>query len=238
MAVIGFSPVVRVPLDVVPGRRNQPLDHCWVDGGSVGDHLAGSALPVLVDRPVDVAPHPVDLDVALVDEPAVARRVTAEPRGVGQQRGEPLYPPEDGDVVDLDSAFDQQLLRVPVRQAVAQVPADRDHDHLSREPEPANADLGGSQGRGWVDRFTDQASPMWPDLAYGQRNRAIRVYRCRCSRRFHHARRVRACRSSRRCSQCWNAMSPGTSPSMATGTCRGAVRFSRTIASRAAPAER
>src|SRR5258706_12687341 len=43
---------------------------------------------------------------------------------------EPLHPPEDGAVVDLDSAFDQQFLHVAVRQAVTQVPADRDHDHL------------------------------------------------------------------------------------------------------------
>jgi hypothetical protein len=27
--------------------------------------------------------------------------------GVGQQRGEPLHPPEDGYVVDLDAALDQ-----------------------------------------------------------------------------------------------------------------------------------
>jgi hypothetical protein len=27
--------------------------------------------------------------------------------GVGQQRGEPLYPPEDADVVDLDATFYQ-----------------------------------------------------------------------------------------------------------------------------------
>lgn len=32
--------------------------------------------------------------------------------GVGQQRGESLYPPEHGDVVDLDPAFGQQLLNV------------------------------------------------------------------------------------------------------------------------------
>jgi putative transposase len=39
-------------------------------------------------------------------------------------------------LVDLDPAFDQQLLHVAVRQAVTQVPADRHHDRLSREPEP------------------------------------------------------------------------------------------------------
>jgi hypothetical protein len=38
--------------------------------------------------------------------------VTAEPGGVGQQRGEPLHPAEHGDVVNLDAALDQQFLYV------------------------------------------------------------------------------------------------------------------------------
>ena len=37
-----------------------------------------------------------------------------------------------GDVVDLDAALGQQFLHVPIREAVAQVPADRDRDHLRR----------------------------------------------------------------------------------------------------------
>jgi hypothetical protein len=39
-------------------------------------------------------------------------------------------------VVHLDTALGQQLLDVSIRQAIAQVPADRDRDHLRREPEP------------------------------------------------------------------------------------------------------
>jgi len=49
--------------------------------------------------------------------------------------GEPLDPPVDSDVIDGDCALGQQLLDVPVGQAIAQVPADRDRDHLTREPE-------------------------------------------------------------------------------------------------------
>src|SRR5689334_25122127 len=63
-------------------------------------------------------------------------------------------------------------------------------------------------------------------------------YRWRCSRRFHHARRAWAWRSSRLCSQCWYATSAGTSPCTQIGRYLGAVRFSRTVASRAAAAER
>ena len=43
-----------------------------------------------------------------VDVPAVARRMPGESGGVGQQRGEPVHPPVDGHVVDLDAAFGEQ----------------------------------------------------------------------------------------------------------------------------------
>jgi hypothetical protein len=50
-------------------------------------------------------------------------------------RSESLDPPVHGDVIDGDAALGQQLLNIPVRQAVPQVPADRDRDHLPRKPE-------------------------------------------------------------------------------------------------------
>jgi hypothetical protein len=53
--------------------------------------------------------------------------------GVGKQRREPLHPPVDGDMVDLDPALGEQFLDITVRQPVAQVPADRQHDHIGRE---------------------------------------------------------------------------------------------------------
>jgi hypothetical protein len=56
--------------------------------------------------------------------------------GVGGQRGEPLYPPEDGDVVHVDTTLGQQFLNVAVGQSIPQVSADRDGDHPRREPEP------------------------------------------------------------------------------------------------------
>jgi fluoroquinolone transport system permease protein len=61
--------------------------------------------------------------------------MTAGSGGLGQQRREPLHPPEDGDVVDLDTAFGEQFFDVPVGEAETQVPADRQHDHLGREAE-------------------------------------------------------------------------------------------------------
>jgi DNA polymerase I len=71
-----------------------------------------------------------DLDVGLIPIPAVAHRVAARSGCVDQQRGETLDPPEDGDVIDLDSSLGQQLLHVAKRQPEPQVPAHREDDHL------------------------------------------------------------------------------------------------------------
>jgi hypothetical protein len=49
--------------------------------------------------------------------------------------GETLHPPVDGPVIYGDTALGQLFLDVTVREAVPQVPADRDGDHLPREPE-------------------------------------------------------------------------------------------------------
>jgi len=92
-------------------------------------------LPGLVDCPVQVRPPTVDLDVGLVDEPAVTRHVTARPRSLDELRGEPLNPPVDRDVIDVHSPLGKQLLDVTIGQAVPQVPPHRHRDHLARKPE-------------------------------------------------------------------------------------------------------
>ncbi len=61
--------------------------------------------------------------------------MAARPGSLNELRREPLHPSVDGDVIDADPALGQQLLDVPVGQSVPQVPADRDRDHLTREPE-------------------------------------------------------------------------------------------------------
>ena len=49
--------------------------------------------------------------------------MAAGPGGVSrQQRGEPLHPPIDGDVVDVDPALGEELFDVAVGEAEAQVP--------------------------------------------------------------------------------------------------------------------
>ena len=61
--------------------------------------------------------------------------VPAWASGLSQQRGEALYPPIDGDVVDLDASFDQQFLYVAVREPEPEVPTNREQDDIGREAE-------------------------------------------------------------------------------------------------------
>jgi hypothetical protein len=44
-------------------------------------------------------------------------------------------------MVDGDASFGQQFFDVSVGEAVAQIPANGDHDHIGREAEPAKLDL-------------------------------------------------------------------------------------------------
>ncbi|MDT4903392.1 MAG: hypothetical protein QOH52_1408 [Pseudonocardiales bacterium] len=90
-------------------------------------------LAVLIDRPVQVGPSSGDLDIGFVDEPPIAGRVPGRAAGVDDLRGERLYPPLDRGVIDDDAAFGEQFFHVAVRLAVAQVPAQRQCDHLTRK---------------------------------------------------------------------------------------------------------
>jgi hypothetical protein len=111
--MIAFDRVVVVLLGHVCGGGDQVVENPQVWAGLVGGHFdrrravpqrpneepAGSGgvplfgqqdvddLPVLVDRPVQVAPPAGDLDVGLVDEPPVARGVPKRTGGVGRAAG-------------------------------------------------------------------------------------------------------------------------------------------------------
>ncbi len=75
-------------------------------------------LPVLVNGPIDVPPGPGDLHVGLIDKPVTTHAVAARPSRVDEQGREPLSPPEQGHVVNFDTAFSEQLLQIPVGQSV------------------------------------------------------------------------------------------------------------------------
>ena len=132
-AVIGFDRVVGVLLHDVPRLGHELVEHPRVSRGPVGGHLGRPSrhaqgpgkelagcrqiplrrgqdvddLSVLVDRPVQVHPLPSDLQVGLVDEPAIRGGVPAGSGCVDQLRGEPLYPPVDRDVIHGYAAFGQ-----------------------------------------------------------------------------------------------------------------------------------
>jgi hypothetical protein len=81
-----------------------------------------------------------------VDEP-LAGGIPTRPGEVGEQRREPQYPAVDRDVIAGDATLGEQLFNLAVRQAVAQVPADGDSDHVWREPEPGERRPGNSRPR-------------------------------------------------------------------------------------------
>ena len=41
-----------------------------------------------------------------------------------------MHPPVDRDVIDFDASLSQEFLHVAIRQAIAEVPANRQRDHL------------------------------------------------------------------------------------------------------------
>jgi hypothetical protein len=115
--VIGFNGVIRILLGEVARGGYQLVDHSRVGRCSVGGDLdraravlegageepaSGRQIPllceedvddlaVLVDRPVQIDQYG-DLDIRLIDEPAIAGCMPAGSGCVDQQRGEALYP--------------------------------------------------------------------------------------------------------------------------------------------------
>jgi hypothetical protein len=80
-----------------------------------------------------------------------------------------IHPPIHGDMVDVDAPLGQQLRDIAVGQAVTQVPANRDSDHLTREAIP---------GRGSGDRpFVDHPGRVPPS-----RKRSTQQCRSRAER--------------------------------------------------------
>jgi hypothetical protein len=164
-AVVGFDRVVRILLHDVAGARQQLLKHARVGGRPVGAHLGGPRavlervgeelaggrqfllfgdqdvddLAELVDRTVQLGPPAGDLDVGLIDEPSIARGVSAWPGCVDEQGREALHPAEHANVVDGDATLSEQFFHASIGQPVAQVPAHRQHDDLTGEAEPSEA---------------------------------------------------------------------------------------------------
>ena len=99
-------------------------------------HRKTSNLAELVDGPEQVAPAPSDFDVGLIDVPAIAYRVLTGSGGLGELWREPLDPPVDAHVIDLDASLRQEFLHIPVGEAEPEVPPDSQGDDLGREAVP------------------------------------------------------------------------------------------------------
>ncbi len=80
---------------------------------------------------------------------------------IGQDRRESLNPAVQGHVVDLDTALGEQLLEIPIRQAMPQVPPHGYQDDLGWEPESGErrAELGERLG-GIGDASSRQPRPV------------------------------------------------------------------------------
>jgi hypothetical protein len=114
---------------------------------------------MLVDRPVDVAPDPSDLDVGLVDEPAIPGQVPDRPGRVDQQGCEPLHPPIEGDVVDLDATLGERLFEVPVGQPVRRYQRTANKITSGGKRKPVNPEGILTGGTGRRVRFIEPPSP-------------------------------------------------------------------------------
>ena len=99
--MIGFDGIVRISLHDMARGRQQLIEHPRIGRRAIGTHLCGAwavvegtgkeaasgrqipffgyqdidDLAILVDRPIQIDPAPSDLDVALIDEPPITRRV-------------------------------------------------------------------------------------------------------------------------------------------------------------------
>jgi hypothetical protein len=195
-SVIGFDGVVHIVLGDMAGGGHQLIDHPQVGGRAVGGDLgrgrsvlecageesAGARqiplrrhqhiddLPELVDCPVHVTPPTGDLDVGFVDEPAITGRMSARSCRVDQQRGEPLHPAIDRNVVYFDAALSEQLFHVAVGQPVARVPTHRQHDDLAGKRNPAKTRL-----RRRCSTVTTAHQLSLLDLALRQRNSPLLI---------------------------------------------------------------
>jgi hypothetical protein len=58
---------------------------------------------------------------------------------INQQRGEPLHPAVDGNMINHDATFGQQLLHIAIGEAITQVPTHRYQDDILRKPESSKA---------------------------------------------------------------------------------------------------
>jgi hypothetical protein len=85
-----------------------------------------NGLAVLIDRPIQIAPLPLNLDVRLIHPPTDPYRTLAPVKRLFQQRAILDSPPVDGGVIDVNPTFCHEFLDVAGAQRVRYIPA---HPH-------------------------------------------------------------------------------------------------------------
>ena len=83
-----------------------------------------------IDGPVQVAPATLNSNVSLVHAPGLVSRLKMAPEPLLEFGRIALYPAPHGGMIRFQAAFLQQLLHVPKRQGITQVPADRAKNKL------------------------------------------------------------------------------------------------------------
>jgi hypothetical protein len=111
-----------------------------------GERKTSMTYPKLVDGPEQVAPGPADLQIHLIDVPAIPDQVLASSCGLGELGREALDPAVDRDVVDLDPVLGQELLDVPVGEAEPQYQRTARVMTSGGKRYPAKAELGARWG--------------------------------------------------------------------------------------------
>jgi hypothetical protein len=124
------------------GTAEQRCRPAWRD-----EHVDDLPLPRLIDRPIDVAPSTGDLHIRLIHLPAICDPMAPGPGGLSEQRREPLDPPVDGDVVDLDAALGEQLFDVAVGEAKRRYQRTASTITSGGKQKPARADRAMGSGR-------------------------------------------------------------------------------------------
>src|SRR5664280_1414394 len=156
----GVGPVSRDLDWLAMGGDRRGEEPCRSLQVSLLGHEHVDDLPILVNGPVDVSPGPRHLHVSLIDEPVTADAVAAWAGRVDEQGRESLNPSEQGHMVDLDTPFGEEFLKVPVGQSVAQVPGTAIRMTSGGNLKPANAALGDWTGRVRRRCFTRTASSI------------------------------------------------------------------------------
>src|SRR4051794_7560590 len=86
-----------------------------------------------VDRPIQIGPAPLHLDVCLINPPRAVAPVQVRPDPLLQLWRIGLDPAEDGRVVHLDATVLEHQLEIAIADREHQIPSDRPQDHLGRE---------------------------------------------------------------------------------------------------------